>query len=167
LQLKFRNDQLVPDLELLMFPHDTLVPLELSGAFLDGTPFSATDCVRLVGPSMAVSSSVSGAWIEVTPPDEFGNTGGLAPFGLAYPAGSVVTFTAPDNLGEWIFQGWTLDGGPWSTETSIDVTVESDHHTIEPLYLRRNLRERPIRRNDPGEEIERIDDESPLEDFGE
>ena len=148
-----------------MAPHDTLVPLQVSGTFLDGTPFAATDCVRLVGPSMAVESSASGVWIEVSPADEFGTTGGLAPFGLAYPTGSVVTFTAPETVSEWVFQSWTFDGADWSDEISIDVTVESDYHTIEPLYLRRKRPERPIDRNDPGEEID--DGDRPLEEFGE
>jgi hypothetical protein len=135
LQLKFRNDQLVPAMDLLTLPHGTLIPLEVSGEFLDGTPFSASDCVRLVGPSLAVKSSVNGLSVEASPPDDFGSTGGSTPLGLAYPLGSVVTLTAPETSGDWVFEGWLLDGVEWSTEPSVDVTVESDYHMLEPLYL--------------------------------
>jgi hypothetical protein len=154
LQLKFRNDQLVSELELLMLPHDTLVQLEVSGEFLDGTPFSATDCVRLVGPSMMVESNVSGLWIDVSPPDEFGNTGGFVPFGLAYPTGSVVTFTAPATVGDLVFQGWILDDADWTIEPAVDVTIDSDFHAIEPIYRTRRRSKRPVRQVDPGDQLD-------------
>jgi hypothetical protein len=155
LQLKFRNDQLVPELDLLTLVQGTFVPLEVSGEFLDGTPFSATDCVRLAGKAVVVDSDMQGLWLDVSPPDEFGITGGLTPLGLSYPSGSVVTFTAPEVFEGWVFQRWLLDGVELTAEPSVDVTIEADHHTLVPVYRARPRREPPIKRVEPRDDMGR------------
>ena len=153
LQLKFRNDQLVPELDLLTFLQGTLVPLEVSGEFLDGTPFSATDCVRLTGPAVVVESGMEGLWRDVSPPDEFGTTGGFTPLGLSYPAGSVVTFTAPEVLDGWVFQRWFMDGAELTTEPSVEVTIANDFHMLVPVYREWIPPESPIERVEPGDDM--------------
>src|SRR6185436_20430672 len=47
LDMKFASDDLSTELQLESLPKGALVELVLSGALLDGTAFSASDCVRL------------------------------------------------------------------------------------------------------------------------
>ena len=163
LQLKFLRDELVPELELLVLPFDTLVPLEVSGQFLDGTPFSATDCVRLVGPSMAVESGLEGLWIDADPPDEFGDAGGFTTFGRAYPKHSSVTFTAPTTHGSWKFHGWLVDGD-WITTPSIELFLDTEFQMIEPVYQEWIPPQRPIPEVEPEEN--NLDDDPPFQEVG-
>ena len=48
LAMKFETQILVAELQLNEFPGGTFVELVLSGEFLDGTRFGATDCIRIV-----------------------------------------------------------------------------------------------------------------------
>jgi hypothetical protein len=152
-QLKFRNDQLVPELDLLTALQGTLLPLEVSGEFLDGTPFSATDCVRLTGPAVVVESTVEGLWLEASPPDAFGTEGGYVPLGLSYPAGGVVTLTAPTLFDGWIFQSWMMDGVELTTEPTVEVTITSEFHMLVPVYQEWTAPEPPIGRPAPRDDM--------------
>jgi hypothetical protein len=153
LQLKFRNDQLVPELNLLTYLQGTLVPLEVSGQFLDGTPFSATDCVRLTGPATVVNSGVEGLWLDVSPPDDFGTTGGSTPLGLSYPAGTVVTFTAPQLFDGWMFESWMMDGVELTTQPTVEVTITSDFHMLVPVYREWAAPDAPIGRSGRSDDL--------------
>ncbi len=53
LSMRFRTDDVVAALELDDLPAGDLVELVVSGALLDGTEFSASDCIRLVPPGHA------------------------------------------------------------------------------------------------------------------
>lgn len=48
LVMKFKTEAIVEALDLSSLPHGTLVSVELSGLLRDGTPFQATDCLRVV-----------------------------------------------------------------------------------------------------------------------
>ncbi|MHC4429813.1 MAG: proprotein convertase P-domain-containing protein, partial [Planctomycetota bacterium] len=48
LNMKFSRPAVTETLELLGLPGDTMVELVLTGSLLDGTAFSASDCIRLV-----------------------------------------------------------------------------------------------------------------------
>ena len=60
LSMKFRTDDVVAALLLNDLPAGDLVELVVSGTLLDGTSFTASDCIRLVPPgAMAVGSPTS------------------------------------------------------------------------------------------------------------
>lgn len=72
LSMKFKTDDLVAALEMDGLAAGALVELTLSGELLDGTPFEASDCVRLVPPAMppgqlTVTIVGSGQWVDVSP----------------------------------------------------------------------------------------------------
>ena len=146
LSVKFRSDDLVAALELDDLPAGDLVELVVSGMLLDGTEFSASDCIRLVPPGtppgmMAVGSTAPGVFIDVSPLDLQLDGGGFANFERTFPLGSVVTLTAPQEHQGRLFVGWNvtsvlplprsagLDGG-----TSIDIMILGDQQTIEAIY---------------------------------
>ncbi|MHC4446558.1 MAG: vWA domain-containing protein [Planctomycetota bacterium] len=113
LMMHFRTDDVVANLDLNSFPPGALVSLTLTGARLDGTAFAADDCVRLVPPGtppglLAVASNLSGAWIDLTPPDDAIDEGGFANFIRSYPLTTEVTLSAPPAQLGWVFVGWNV-----------------------------------------------------------
>ena len=48
LSMKFRTQRIVEELQLDDLPGDTFVGLVASGTLIDGTPFIASDCIRIV-----------------------------------------------------------------------------------------------------------------------
>ncbi len=50
LSMKFWSDEVVEQLQLADLPGGALVELVVTGTLLDGTSFSASDCIVLVGP---------------------------------------------------------------------------------------------------------------------
>ncbi len=125
LSMKFKTDDAVEALELNDLPAGDLVQLVVNGTLLDGTPFSASDCIRIVPPGtppgvMAVGSNLSGVFIDVTPLDETLDGGGFANFNRTFPLGSVVTLTAPQTHLGWVFAGWSDNAGVDGLTTSDD-----------------------------------------------
>ena len=49
LVLDFHTRRMVDALELHSAPSGNLVTLTVSGMLLDGTPFEASDCIRIIG----------------------------------------------------------------------------------------------------------------------
>ncbi len=127
LSMKFKTDDVVAALQLNDLSAGDLVELVVSGALLDGTPFSASDCIRLVPPGtsgglLAVGSNLPGAWLDVSPLDLQLDGGGFAIFERTFPLGTVVTLTAPAAYHGWVFSGWLADDGLYPGQ-SIDITI--------------------------------------------
>ncbi|MCH8345262.1 MAG: FG-GAP repeat protein [Planctomycetes bacterium] len=139
LSMKFRTDDVVAALLLNDLPAGDLVELVVSGTLLDGTAFSASDCVRLVPPGtsnglLAVGSSLPGAWLDVSPLDLQLDGGGFANFERTFPETTVVTLTAPAAFHGWVFLGWLTDGGLRQGQ-SIDLIIREQHlQQIEAIY---------------------------------
>ncbi len=139
LMMHFKTDEVVPALGLNDFDPGALVPLTLIGTLLDGTPFSASDCVRLVPPGagdglLAVGSNLPGAWLDLSPLDLQLDGGGFADFERSFPDRTVVTLTAPMVYHDWVFFGWRINGGLVPGQ-SIDVTMGEQHlQQIEAIY---------------------------------
>ena len=133
LSMKFRTDAVVAALGLNDLSAGALVELALRGCLLDGTAFSASDCLRLVPPDtasgvLAVQSSEAGAWIDVGPLDNTLDGGGFADFQRNYFMGTVVTLTAPRFAAGRLFTGWLIDGAAPGAPggRSIDLTVSGE-----------------------------------------
>ena len=145
LSMKFKTDNVVAALQLNDLPAGDLVELVVSGALLDGTAFSASDCIRLVPPGtppgmLAVGSNLPGAWLDVSLLDLQLDGGGFANFERTYPLTTVVTLTAPQMHHGWRFAGWRIglagsfhDGG-LQPGPSIELTIRGDLHQIEAIY---------------------------------
>ncbi|MCH7719540.1 MAG: hypothetical protein IH988_00935 [Planctomycetes bacterium] len=156
LSMKFITDDMVEALQLDDLPAGDLIQLVVNGTLLDGTPFSASDCIRLVPPgappgAMAVGSNLSGVFIDVTPLDETLDGGGFANFERTYWLGTIVTLTAPQTHLGWVFAGWSDNAGFGSLATSddagplpdpsIDIIIVDDQISVEAIYTR------PVRGN--------------------
>ena len=138
LSMKFKTDDVVAALQLNDLPAGDLVELVVSGTLLDGTPFSASDCIRLVPPGtpgglLAVGSNLPGAWLDVSPLDLQLDGGGFANFERTFPQTTVVTLTAPAAFQGWVFSGWMTDGGLRPGQ-SIDITTGGEPQRANALY---------------------------------
>lgn len=115
LSMKFRSQEVVSALQLGELSGGTTLELTLNGLLLDGSSFSARDCIRLVPPGggqmLAVNSRVADAFIEASPPDELHEQGGFGSFVRSYPPGTVVRLEAPVEHAGWVFAGWTVTLG--------------------------------------------------------
>ncbi|MCZ6493692.1 MAG: hypothetical protein O6933_06390 [Planctomycetota bacterium] len=149
LSMKFITDDMVEALQLDDLPAGDLIQLVVNGTLLDGTPFSASDCIRLVPPGtppgvMAVGSNLSGVYIDVTPLDETLDGGGFANFNRTYWLGTIVTLTAPQTHLGWVFAGWSDNAGFGSLTTSddagplpdpsIDIIIVDNQISVEAIY---------------------------------
>ena len=136
LLMHFRTDELVSGLLLEELPSGAMVELVARGKLIDGTPFHATDCVRLVPPgtlpgSLSVAATVPTTWIDVEPRDDTLDGGGFADFRRSYPLTSVVTLVAPGFSGVGRFECWSVDGESRpSGLREIQVTVAGDHSLV-------------------------------------
>ncbi|MHC4653045.1 MAG: S8 family peptidase [Planctomycetota bacterium] len=157
LSMKFKSNAVVAELELNDLPPGDLVELILIGEFLDGTPFAARDCIRLVPPGMppgmlAVEPNAPGVFIDVTPLDEQLDGGGFGTFDRTYPLGTVVTLTAPPTYQGWTLAGWKVgpmgfaqDGGsPIIPGEAITITVDADYYWARPVYQYTHITNLPI-----------------------
>lgn len=138
LSMKFKTDDVVADLQLNDLPAGDLVELVVSGTLLDGTPFSASDCIRLVPPGtpgglLAVGSNLPGAWLDVSPLDLQLDGGGFANFERTYPLTMVVTLTAPQMHDGWRFVGWWTHRGLYPGQ-SINITIGGEQQRANALY---------------------------------
>jgi hypothetical protein len=126
-------------LELDDLDSGALVELVVTGNLLDGTPFMASDCVRLVPPgtppgALAVESNVAGAWVEVSPLDDTLDGGGFADFERFFPQSTVVTLTAETPIHGRSFRAWQIDGVQQTAgQTVIAVTID-ESMTARALY---------------------------------
>ncbi|MCH8153535.1 MAG: FG-GAP repeat protein [Planctomycetes bacterium] len=142
LSMKFKTDDVVASLQLNDLPAGDLVELVVSGALLDGTAFSASDCIRLVPPGtppgmLAVGSNLPGAWLDASPLDLQLDGGGFVSvdgdFERTYPQTTVVTLTAAAAYHDWVFSGWLTDGGLRPGQT-IEITIHGEQQSVKALY---------------------------------
>ena len=140
LSMKFRSDDVVEVLELDDLDSGALVELVVTGNLLDGTPFEASDCVRLVPPgtppgALAVESNVAGAWVEVSPLDDTLDGGGFAAFERFFPQSAVVALTAEETFSDRTFTRWIVDGVPQPVGAlTVQVTIDGVGHNLVANY---------------------------------
>jgi hypothetical protein len=151
LSMKFKSRDVVNVLELDDLLPGDLVELVLIGEFMDGTPFEASDCIRLVPPGtppgmLSVQPNAPGVFIDVTPLDEQLDGGGFGTFERTYPLGTVVTLTAPATHEGFGFAGWKIgsagsgpSGGSIIPTLSITVAVTGEYHWARPMYKYTNV----------------------------
>ncbi len=140
LSMKFKTDDLVSALGLDSLDPGALLELVVTGNLVDGTPFIARDCIRLVPPGspateLVVRATASGAWLAVSPLDIHLDGGGFADpeFVRSFPETSVVTVVAAPLPGR-CFLAWEHNGVPASSaEPSIVVTMLGDQ-MLEAVY---------------------------------
>ena len=138
--MKFKTDELVAALEMDDFSPGALVELTVSGNLLDGTPFEASDCVRLVPPGTppgllaVLQPGVGQSYVEISPLDDQLDGGGFGDFERTFPQSTVSTLEAAVSAGEKQLVGWKLDAVFASTDFSFGVTVEGMSQTIEAVY---------------------------------
>ncbi len=138
LEAHFKGDDLVFALELDTLPTGTLVELALTGELLDGTHFSASDCVRLVAPgtppgALTITTARDG-WVQVSPLDLQLDGGGFDRFERTYPLGTPVTLTAFEIEGLPFF-AWVVDGVTQKPgQRTLQLHVRSDHSELRAVY---------------------------------
>ncbi|MHC4428648.1 MAG: S8 family serine peptidase [Planctomycetota bacterium] len=139
LNMKFRTPEIVNDLQLNGLPNGSVIELVVTGSLLDGTPFTAMDCIRLVPPShVTLRSNIAGIPLLVTPADDDLNAGGVTPLDLTYPQSTVVTITAPlvpDGHPNLILASWWIDGVEhFGLGTNVQVLFDEDYELVMPVY---------------------------------
>jgi hypothetical protein len=154
LSMKFLSDEVVESLELNDLDPGALVELVLSGALFDGTPFEASDCIRLVPPGtppglLSVGSDVGGTWVDVSPLDDTLDGGGFAYFERSFPMTSVVTLKAEPEADGQSFLGWWVNGrfheagqsttslGSFNGQSELDTSIKikiAGNETVYALY---------------------------------
>jgi hypothetical protein len=140
LKMKFKTDNLVPALELDDLLPGAMVELVVTGFLTDGTPFTASDCIRLVPPGsqpgmLWLTSNQPGAWLDLTPLDDQLDLGGFAGFERSYPQTTVVTLTAEETFGDRPFTRWIIDSVPQPLGVpTVQVTVDGVGHNIAAKY---------------------------------
>jgi hypothetical protein len=137
LSMKFNTDEMVAALEMDDLPQGAIVELVVGGNLLDGTEFHAEDCVRLVPPGtppgqLTVTSNVPGVWIDSNPLDYQLDGGGYTDFQRNFPAGTVVTLTAPDSIAGRAFTRWVVDGVLYPTGvTTVQIPIVEGLNSVE------------------------------------
>jgi hypothetical protein len=140
LSMKFRTQEVVDALQLGDFSGGDLVELVVSGALLDGRPFTASDCVVIVPPgsamrSMSVTATSGGAWVQVDPMDVLQDGGGFADFQRFFLSGMPVSLTASATHEGQSFLGWRVDGGPLISGQTLSITATAGRQWIEAVYV--------------------------------
>ncbi|MHC4235733.1 MAG: hypothetical protein ACYSUQ_11505, partial [Planctomycetota bacterium] len=153
LSVKFVSDDVVDVLQLNDFDPGALVELVVSGNLVNGAPFAASDCIRLVPPGtppglLSVGSDVGGTWVDVGPLDDTLDGGGFAYFERSYPMTAVVTLTAEQEAGGQSFLGWWVNGrfheagrstslGGFNAQSELDTSIKikiAGNETVYALY---------------------------------
>jgi hypothetical protein len=140
LALKFSTDELVEVLEMEGLPPDGQLLLVLWGTMLDGSPFIAQDCIRIVPAdgyplNLAVSSTATGAWVDLDPPDRYLDGGGFAHFQRNHAPGSVVTLVAEETYNGLSFYGWKINGQLQRPRSmTVEVTVPAEVISIQAVF---------------------------------
>jgi hypothetical protein len=131
----------VAALEMNDLDPGALVQLDVHGYLMDGTPFVASDCVRLVPPdsppaNVFFTSNVADAYLEVAPLDLRLDSAGFTNFDRVFPIGTVMTITAPTQLMGSAFIGWRINGVMKATDQmTIRVTLNGETN-IRAVYGR-------------------------------
>jgi parallel beta-helix repeat protein len=157
LSLKFLSNDVVGMLDLNGLPDGDLVELVVSGQLLDGTDFSANDCIRLVPPgtppgAVMVSANLAEIWVDATPLDNQLDGGGFTFFSRTYPLSTVVTVGAPlhpENHPGWVLDRWYVNGVPMPAGvTTLTFPVDADMyvHLMQVVY--REMAPTDLRRSD-------------------
>ncbi len=143
LNMKFKSQEVVDALQLDDLPSGALVELVLTGSLLDGTEFSASDCIRLVPPGtppgvLLVGSNVPGVWVDISPIDDLLDEGGFTSFNRAYPQTTVVTVSAPlvpFGNPNWILISIWVDGMQFAPgDGTIEVIIDGDMNSVALQY---------------------------------
>ncbi|MHC4947273.1 MAG: hypothetical protein ACYTG1_03290 [Planctomycetota bacterium] len=132
--LKFRTSDVASILELDGFPLGSQIELVLSGQLLDGTPFAASDCVRIAGPGggvAAVNLTLNGpneAYMMWDVADHGNSNDTFSPgvFNSRHEAGSAVTYSAPNVLQDGLILRAlrvSFNGGSWLSVPTNDATI--------------------------------------------
>jgi hypothetical protein len=138
LESVFESDALVTALELGGLAPGALVELALTGELLDGTRFSARDCVRLVAPGTPEGvlsiTTLSRGWIQISPLDLALDGGGFGSFQRNYPIGTNVTLLASE-VEDLPFVAWEVDGVQQKVgERTLQHHVKAAHAELRAIY---------------------------------
>ena len=140
LSMKFKTDDVVATLG--MFEGEGPYELVVTGMLLDGTEFSASDCIRIVPPpvpdpdssAMTVQSNINEAWIDISQLDRTLDYGGFTAFVRYYYSGTDVTLTAESMMAGRPFRAWRINGVLQTMgETVIQVAMDGET-TAKALY---------------------------------
>lgn len=140
LNMKFKSNNLVANLELNSLPPGAFVELNVVGELEDGTDFIARDYIRLVPPGtppglMAVTATAGGTWVDSWPPDLTLDTGGFPSFQRDYPQTTVVTLSSPQAAVGYNFIGWRVNGSAQLVTTPVlNVSIGAATQSIEVVY---------------------------------
>jgi hypothetical protein len=73
--------------------------------------------------------------LDVSPPDNNGESDGFTAFGRIWDEGTEVTVTAPVEASSgWCFDEWRLDGAPVGDDTTLMFTVEAGTQSLVAVY---------------------------------
>jgi hypothetical protein len=140
LNMKFKSQQIVDDLQLNDLLPGALVEIVLRGELTSGEEFTANDWVRLVPPNSApglltVQSNVRRSWINASPPDLNLDGGGFGTvFQRTYPQGTVVQLSAQAVPG-MVFRGWRMNNQTRLTNsTNLNVAIQSADPTVYAVF---------------------------------
>ena len=76
----------------------------------------------------------SGVNVDLSQPDENGDSDGSTTFTRIYEDGNGTSLTAPQTAGGLVFSQWLLDGSPLTTNLTTTITMYADH-TLTALYV--------------------------------